>query len=71
MKPRVWRYRYRDWQPLWHGYLWPFLGGDEWGRRTVVLPVHPFGWLVVALWECNCPDCAAVRAYDYGPHVRG
>jgi len=58
---RVWRYRYRDTHPSWWRYLLPWRGGDEWGRRTWVIPVHPFGWLVWAWRTCHCEDCTAVR----------
>lgn len=38
-----------------------FHGGDEYGRHTLVVPVHPFGWLVWAYRTCRCPDCASAR----------
>lgn len=46
---RIWRYGYRDWQPRWWNYLLPYFGGDEYGRRTIVQHVPPFGFAVVAL----------------------
>lgn len=55
MRDRYW------WYPKgqWSGRL-PSLGGDEWGRRTLVLPLY-FKTLVVALWTCWCDDCCLVR----------
>ncbi|MBF6358169.1 hypothetical protein IU449_27100 [Nocardia higoensis] len=34
----------------WRYYLAPWLGGDEYNRRTLVLPVLAWG-VVIALWE--------------------
>ena len=59
---RLWRYRYGHWQPEWWFYLLPYRGGDEYGRRTWVIPAHPFGWLVWAWRTCYCEDCVTVRA---------
>lgn len=54
---RVWTYPKGGWS----GHL-PMLGGDEYGRRTLVLPI-PFGpTVVVALYTCHCEDCEYMRA---------
>ena len=50
-RPRVWFYR-----PQWHWWgprtLLPFyVGGDEWGRRTLVFGWTVTGRVVVALWH--------------------
>ena len=58
---RLWRYRYGDWRPGWLFYLLPWPGSDEYGRRTWVVPVHPFGWLVWAWRTCHCEDCQLSR----------
>lgn len=59
---RIWFWWYHDtnWTGWKHFFL-PWMGGDEFGRRTVVLPIHPFGWAIVALWTCYCEDCTEVR----------
>lgn len=61
MTGRVWHYGYRRWRPVWWQYILPARGGDEYGRRTLVIPVHPFGFLVWAYWTCWCPDCIDMR----------
>lgn len=61
-KRRIWRYRYGDWSPAWWRYLIPYIGGDEWGRRTVVIHTPPIGFLVIAYWTCRCSDCDDIRA---------
>jgi len=54
-RPRLWKYDRRSWS----GVL-PSIGGDEWGRLTIVVPL-PFGPVVVfALWN-SC---------DWRGHVR-
>lgn len=59
---RVWRYGYRAWRPRWWQYLLPrFDGNDEFGRRVMVWPMHPFGWVAFAYWTCFCVDCRATR----------
>lgn len=53
---RVWLYA----RGTWAGRL-PSLGGDEYGRRTLVLPI-PFGpVLVIAYRTCRCAECDEVR----------
>lgn len=59
---RFWRYRYGSWTPQWWFYLVPYRGGDEYGRLTLVMPVHPFGFLVVAYRTCRCVECDESRA---------
>lgn len=51
-----WRYN--------HGTKWwhRFLGGDEWGQRTVCIPVLPWVQVILAYRWCNCHDCAHMRA---------
>lgn len=59
---RLWRYRYRDWTPAWYHYILPFFGMDENFRKTIVLHVPFFGFLVWAYADCTCEDCEAERA---------
>lgn len=43
----------------WPHNLYPWLGGDEWCRRTLVVPLI-FTSLVVPLWTCrSCEVCDA------------
>lgn len=58
---RIWRYSYRDTSMGWRHFWFPWKGTDEWGRRTVVIPIHPFGWVVVVWKTCYCIDCSQVR----------
>lgn len=53
-RPRFWTYRRDRWDPP-HRWL-PYLGSDEWHRRTVVLPIPFSGYLVIALWRFTCED---------------
>lgn len=49
---RPWLSRSMDWKPL------PWFGGDEWCRRTLVLPIPLLGSLIVPLWTCRgCEVC--------------
>lgn len=60
---RFWWYPRGEWLPNhWWRYLVPERGGDEYGRRTLVIPFMPFGWLVWAFRTCKCPDCVETRA---------
>jgi hypothetical protein len=39
---------------------WPWLGGDEWCRWTLVLPMPLpglIGQLIIPLWTCHDPHC--------------
>lgn len=64
MGRRFWGYSYRGWQPTFWQYVLPwFGGGDEYGRKVVVIPVHPFGFLCFAYWTCRCPDCNWTRVW--------
>lgn len=58
-KTRTWTYSREDWEPK---YRWvPEIGGDEWCRWCIILPI-PFGdYLVVALFPCRDPECWACR----------
>lgn len=81
---RVW-----FWAPCWYWYglatLWPIhFGGDEWGRRTLLLGWTVTGRVVVAIsrpgqlyrpdgWEWVDPHTGhllAARIYPYGGGVR-
>jgi hypothetical protein len=51
---RWWFSRARWWLPA--------LSSDEYGRRTLVLPLVPgLLVLVIALWTCKCDDCERSR----------
>ena len=51
---RPWRYKRGNWLGR-----RPCLGGDEWCRRTLVLPAYLFGTFVFPLWTCSgCESCA-------------
>lgn len=56
-----WFYWYVNFQPKWYHYLLPSIGGDEYGRRVIVWPIHPFGWVVVPYRTCGCMDCELMR----------
>lgn len=59
---RFWTYPRRTWQPEGRNrWGWPYRGGDEWGRRTVVVGFWFVGCLVWAYWTCHCPDCREAR----------
>lgn len=53
---RPWRYK----RGQWSGRL-PSLGGDEWCRRTLVIPTLLFGTFVIPLWTCRDPNCEACQ----------
>lgn len=56
---RFWTYTRESWMPE---YRWrPYQGADEYGRRTLVLPIPFGGYLVVAYWTCHCFDCTEMR----------
>lgn len=53
--PSRWPWRYP--RGSWSGRR-PSLGGDEWCRRTLVLPTWLFGTWVIPLWTCRgCEVC--------------
>ncbi len=58
---RLWRYRYGSWSPSWWNWIWPYPGGDEYGRRTLVFHVPFVGFVAVAYWTCKCQDCDEAR----------
>lgn len=58
---RFWWYRYESWTPPWWGYIVPYHGDDEYGRRTLVINLPPFGFLVWAYKTCSCRDCIRTR----------
>lgn len=64
---RFWRYRYDEFQPRWWRYLTPttWRNFDEYGRRVIIWPVHPFGWVCVAFWTCKCAECDEMREQTY------
>jgi hypothetical protein len=39
----------------------PYFASDEYGRRTIVLPVPFSGYVVIAFWTCHCVDCEGAR----------
>ena len=57
----IWYYGYNSWRPPYRNYVLPYRGGDEYGRLTFVIPVHPFGFLVWAYRYCPCSDCVEIR----------
>ncbi|MEV7267077.1 hypothetical protein AB0N38_26295 [Micromonospora aurantiaca] len=63
---RVWTYRRAEWDPPLRERLgFPYLGCDEWGRRTVVVGLWFVGYVVWAWRTCWCQDCHEVRAQTY------
>lgn len=63
---RFWFYKKENWEPaLRHQFGWPYLGGDEWGRRTIVIGTRWTGAIVIALWTCWCTECHVGRAQTY------
>jgi hypothetical protein len=61
-KRRVWFWWYHDtgWTG-WRKFFLPWIGNDEYGRLTLVVPIHPAGWVIIAYRTCYCDDCAAIR----------
>lgn len=53
-KSRFWTYTRESTDPK-HRWI-PWLGSDEWGRRTLVLPIPFAGYLVTALWWSACDE---------------
>ncbi|MBM0235932.1 hypothetical protein JNW88_00320 [Micromonospora sp. ATA32] len=63
---RIWTYRRDTWDPAWHHKLGvPYRGGDEWGRRTVVVGLWFVGYVVWAWRTCWCRECHEVREQTY------
>lgn len=63
---RVWWYPRGEWLPSWYEKIgFPYLGGDEWGRRTVVVGLWFVGYVVWAWRTCWCHECHEVRAQTY------
>jgi hypothetical protein len=58
---RFWWYRYRNWTPRWWEWALPGRGGDEFGRRTLIIHVPFKGFLVWAYRTCHCADCVEAR----------
>lgn len=62
---RVWYYPKGGWYdypafPRWRRWV-PEMHEDEYGRRTLVLPVPLAGNVVFALWKCKDPECKLAR----------
>jgi hypothetical protein len=63
---RVWIYRRNEWSPPWYQrFGFPFRGGDEWGRRTVVVGFWRVGYVCWAWRTCWCQDCHSAREQTY------
>lgn len=64
---RFWTQTPKEWDPSpwWRRWGVPFWGGDEWGRRTVVVGFGFLGYLVWAYRTCWCRDCHDVRGQTY------
>ena len=64
--PRVWTYPRDEWDPpWWHKLGVPYLGGDEWGRKTVAVGLWFTGCVVWAWRTCWCQDCHGAREETY------
>lgn len=48
-KPRLWFYKPTIWWYGWRTFVPVWLGGDEWGRRTLVIGWNFIGQLVIAI----------------------
>lgn len=63
---RFWFYEASTWDPRWwHKLGVPSLGGDEWGRRTIVWGVGLLGYVVWAWRTCYCQQCHSAREQTY------
>lgn len=63
---RFWTYSRDSWDSAWYQKLGvPYRGGDEWGRRTLVVGLWFVGYLVWAWSTCWCQDCHEVREETY------
>lgn len=56
---RFWTYSRDEWEPK-RRWL-PSIGGDEYGRRTLVVAIPFSGYLVWAYRTCHCNECTFVR----------
>ncbi|HEX5995991.1 MAG TPA: hypothetical protein VFY84_12685 [Jiangellales bacterium] len=64
--PRVWRYPRDAWDPSWwHKLGVPSFGGDEWGRRTIVIGLWFVGYVGWAWRTCWCQQCHGAREQMY------
>ena len=52
---------------VWHRNLYPWFGGDEWCRYTLVVPLI-FTSLVVPLWSCRDPECFTCAEFCPGDY---
>lgn len=68
-RPHCWFHKGPDYgvkptrKPWWSRMTWkpfPWIGGDEWCRWTLVLP-FPYYSLVIPLWGCRDPQCEACQ----------
>lgn len=63
---RFWTYAKDKWDPeWWHKIGLPYFGGDEWGRRTIVIGLAGIGYVCMALWTCWCQECHFGRSQTY------
>ncbi|MDG4792121.1 hypothetical protein O7626_40615 [Micromonospora sp. WMMD1102] len=63
---RLWTYPAGEFDPAWwHKLGVPVFGGDEWGRRTVVIGTALTGYVVWAWRTCWCPECHEAREQTY------
>lgn len=66
-KPRLWWYtkesrqRLPDDPPDWRSSRLPWFAGDEYGRKTLVLPIPFSGEVVWAFWTWTDEDCDESR----------
>lgn len=63
---RVWYYDRASRQPTaedptWRSSPWPWFGDDEYGRKTIVLPIPFHGQLVWAFWTWTDKEADEVR----------
>lgn len=64
--PRFWYDPKDECDPAWYHRLGvPYLGADEWGRRTITIRVPFAGYLSWAYRTCWCQDCHAGREQTY------
>ena len=57
----------KSWKPwftrfVWYRNLHPWIGGDEWCRWTLVVPLI-YTSMVIPLWACRDPNCEACLKY--------
>jgi hypothetical protein len=62
----VWTCPPSEWDPeWWHKIGVPYVGGDEWGRRTVVIGLWFLGYVSWAFRTCWCDECHEMREQTY------